>query len=56
MTGVGPEKWQAHVRALEGGALATLVKALATDIPRMQSLLATARREVRLRKRQASSP
>lgn len=54
MTGAGSKQWEAHVRALDAGALTTLVKALASDIPRMQSLLAMARREVRLRKRRAS--
>lgn len=41
----------AHVRALDDTRLANLVKALALDIPRMQSLLAIARRETRMRKR-----
>lgn len=46
----------AHVRALNDDGLARLVKALAFDVPRMQSLLATARREVRSRKRRAKAP
>src|SRR5690606_26051131 len=40
-----------HVSALGDEGLARLVKALAFDIPRMQGLLAIARREARRRKR-----
>lgn len=49
------QKHAEHVRALGDEGLARLVKALAFDIPRMQGLLAIARREARRRKRAASA-
>src|SRR5690606_13708601 len=45
-----------HVQALDDEGLAALIKAMAFDIPRMQALLAIARREVRRRKRAARGP
>lgn len=46
----------AQVRAMDDSALATMIRWLAFDIPRMQALLALARREVRQRKRAARAP